>query len=393
MLLRNPLRIQRLYIKHTQKNITWSTLPFEEVAAMTQGLRSGAVIRRQWHGRALGLFVSIVFAWVLLARAFPAAAPPSVPLEPPVAAAQEPITPLPQSLALDPQRVALGDRLFHDVRLSHANTHACSTCHPLARGGMDGLPRARTADGSLHPRNTPTIFNVGLNAALNWDGLATSLEAHTELVLVHPSLMHTTWPALLAKLQADAGYVTRFNAAYAAGLTRATVVDALASFERSLLTPNARFDRYLRGERDALTAPEQQGYRLFKAYGCVACHQGMNIGGNMYQKFGIFATPDAVGGPAEVVDWGRYGVTQVPRDRAVFRVPSLRNVAVTAPYFHDGREPTLEGAVDTMARVQLGRTLTPEEIGLIVQFLQTLTGDYHGGPVATSVEEHSDGDE
>jgi cytochrome c peroxidase len=123
----------------------------------------------------------------------------------------------------------------------------------------------------------------------------------------------------------------------------------------------------------------------------VACHQGMNIGGNMYQKFGIFATPSGKDGPEEVVDLGRYVATKVPRDREVFRVPSLRNVAVTAPYFHDGREPTLEGAVDTMARVQLGRTLTPEELGLIVQFLHTLTGEYHGWPVATSGEEHSDG--
>ena len=232
---------------------------------------------------------------------------------------------------------------------------------------------------------------MGLNAAFNWDGIANTLEAHAEIVLLHPSLMNTTWPELLAKLQADADYVTRFNTAYAGGLTPANVLDALASFERSLLTPNARFDRYLRGELHALTAPEQQGYRLFKSYGCVACHQGMNIGGNMYQKFGIFAAPGGMGSPAAVVDLGRYAVTKVPRDREVFRVPSLRNVAVTAPYFHDGRAPTLEGAVETMARVQLGRTITPEEIGLIVQFLHTLTGEYHGRPVATSVQEHSDG--
>ena len=256
---------------------------------------------------------------------------------------------------------------------------------------MDGQSHAKTANGTAVLRNTPTIFNAGLNASYNWDGMVNTLEAHAEIDLLHPSLMHTTWPELLAKLQADADYVTRFNTAYAGGLTPAHVLDALTSFERSLLTPNARFDRYLRGELPALTAAEQQGYRLFKSYGCVACHQGMNIGGNMYQKFGIFAAPDGLGSPAAVVDLGRYFATKVPRDREVFRVPSLRNVAVTAPYFHDGRAPTLEGAVETMARVQLGRTLTPEEIGLIVQFLQTLTGEYRGCPVATSGEEHSDG--
>src|SRR5262249_10191928 len=153
-------------------------------------------------------------------------------------------------------RVALGERLFHDVRLSHDNTHACTTCHPLERGGMDGRPRALTATGSLQPRNTPTVFNVGFNAMFNWDGIASTLEAHAEMDLVYPGLMHTTWPELLARLQADANYVSRFRTAYAGGLTPANVLDALASFERSLLTPNARFDRYLRGEQHALTAPE-----------------------------------------------------------------------------------------------------------------------------------------
>jgi cytochrome c peroxidase len=235
----------------------------------------------------------------------------------------------------------------------------------------------------LHPRNTPTIFNAGLNASFNWDGIANTLEAHAEIVLLNPSLMNMTWPEILARLSTDADYVTSFNTVYVDGLMPASVVDALASFERSLLTPNSRFDRYLRGDQHALTAPEQHGYHLFKSYGCVACHQGINIGGNMYQKFGIFADPGDLQGSAAAVDLGRYAVTRVPRDREVFRVPSLRNVAVTAPYFHDGRTHTLEDAVDTMARVQLGITLTQEEIGFIVQFLQTLTGEYHGRPVAT----------
>jgi cytochrome c peroxidase len=198
--------------------------------------------------------------------------------------------------------------------------------------------------------------------------------------------MNTTWPELLAKLQADADYVTRFNTAYEDGLMPANVLDALASFERSLLTPNSRFDRYLRGECQALTPSEQKGYGLFKSYGCVTCHQGINIGGNIYQKFGVFQGPINANSPTSAADLGRYNVTKVPRDREVFRVPSLRNVAVTGPYFHDGRTRTLDDAVETMARVQLGRTLTPEEVRLIVQFLHTLTGEYHGRPIATSVK-------
>ena len=348
-------------------------------------MRIHTVAYLKWHGRPLWLVVSLVLAWVLIESAR-AVSEMRTPLDPLAAASREPITPIPLQLALDPTRVALGARLFHEVQLSHDNTRSCATCHPLAHGGMDGQPRALTANGILHLRNTPTIFNVGLNAAFNWDGIATTLEAHAEIVLLNPNLMNTTWPELLAKLQADVNYVTRFNTAYSKGLTPANVVEALASFERSLLTPNARFDRYLRGEQDALTEAEQQGYRLFKAYGCVACHQGINIGGNMYEKFGVFAEPGGEGSPAAGVDVGRYAVTKVPRDREVFRVPSLRNVAVTAPYFHDGRAPTLADAVDTMASVQLGRTLTREEIGLLVQFLQTLTGEYQGQPIATSVQ-------
>jgi cytochrome c peroxidase len=331
--------------------------------------------------RRVGLLVSLLAGGWLMESALPAAETPAMPQEPPEAALQEPIVPLPLALALDPPRVALGARLFADVRLSHDNTRACTTCHPLEHGGMDGRPRALAAQGTRHLCNTPTIFNVGLNAALNWDGSATTLEAHAEMVLLNPNLMNTTWPELLAKLQADADYVTSFNTSYSAGLTPTNVLDALASFARSLLTPNSPFDRYLRGERQALSAPQQEGYRLFKSYGCATCHQGINIGGNMYQKFGVFAETGA-GSPAGVVDLGRYYVTKAPRDRGVFRVPSLRNVAVTAPYFHDGRARTLADAVKTMARVQLGRTLRPEETEVLVQFLQTLTGEYQGRPVA-----------
>jgi cytochrome c peroxidase len=338
---------------------------------------TGLKRRPWWVVAGLSLIWALGIGW----RAGQAAQPlaPS----PPVAApeVQEPLAPLPLTVAVDPARVALGRQLFQDVRLSGANTIACTTCHQLARGGADGLPQAL----SLR-RNTPTIFNVAFNFAYHWDGVVPTLEAQAEWVLLNPAVMHTTWPALLAKLRADPGYAAAFQAAYPSGLTPANVSDALAAYERSLITPNARFDQYLRGQRQALTAAEQQGYRLFKAYGCVACHQGMNIGGNLFQKFGIF--PGKVGPtpPDADADPGRFRVTGIARDRGVFRVPSLRNVAVTAPYFHDGRALTLEGAVDTMARMQLGRTLTPEEVGLIVQFLHTLTGEYQGRSLADVAE-------
>jgi cytochrome c peroxidase len=295
---------------------------------------------------------------------------------------QEPLLPLPLALTLDPTRVTLGARLFQDVRLSGRNTVACATCHLLERGGADGRPTAMNLGGSTRSRNTPTVFNVAFNFAYHWDGALPTLEAQAEHVLLSPALMHTTWPELLGKLREDPDYMASFQASYPDGLTPANILDALATYQRSLITPNARLDQHLRGQPQALTDEELRGYQLFKAYGCVACHQGVNVGGNLYQKFGIFSDQaDSIGSSGNP-DPGRVRITGLERDRGVFRVPSLRNVAQTAPYFHDGRAATLEEAVDTMARVQLGRTLTREEVGLIVQFLHTLTGEYQGRPLA-----------
>jgi cytochrome c peroxidase len=193
--------------------------------------------------------------------------------------------------------------------------------------------------------------------------------------------MGSKWPDLVVALKADPALLRQFASLYADGITRETVLDALENFERSAITPNARFDRYLRGDAGALTAVEVHGYELFKSYGCVACHQGRNVGGNLFQKFGIFphaVAPQTDGAP---IDMGRFSTTHDDLDVGVFRVPSLRNVAVTAPYFHSGSTYRLEEAVATMAQAQLGRSLKPEEVGAVVQFLGTLTGEYRGRPL------------
>jgi cytochrome c peroxidase len=288
----------------------------------------------------------------------------------------EPITPVPLNSNIDLRRAALGERLFHDSRLSHDQKYSCATCHPLDHGGMDGLPVAKSPVGGPDLRNTLTVFNAGLNASYNWDGITNSLEDHTDRVLRNPELMNMSGAELLSRIRGDAGYTAAFQSAYPQALTHTAVLDAIASFERSLLTPNSRFDRFLRGDVSALSGEERRGYRLFKAYGCVSCHQGVNVGGNLYQKFGVFE--DRIPGERSPRDLGRFRITKVPRDRHVFRVPSLRNVAVTAPYFHDGREPDLKGAVKTMAKAQLGRRLSEDEIADVVAFLKTLTGKYRG---------------
>jgi cytochrome c peroxidase len=331
------------------------------------------------HGRwrcALVLGVALL-AWPILSGTQPAADASAV--RPGKARGAEPISPIPQSVALDPQRAALGERLFNDTRLSGDNTRSCATCHALEKGGVDGKARGTATDGQARLRNTPTLFNVAFNYSFNWDGATATLEAHAGKLLTNPNVMNAQWPQILSRLRSDKSYSILFSKLYSDGVTQVNVLDALAHYERSLITPNARFDRYLRGEREALTREELAGYQLFKSYGCVACHQGANIGGNLFQRFGVFQEPPS---PNSQPDVGRFRVTSVERDRQVFRVPSLRNVAHTAPYFHDGRAPTLEVAVDTMAKVQLGRQLAPDEVQSIVRFLHTLTGEYQGKSVA-----------
>jgi cytochrome c peroxidase len=192
--------------------------------------------------------------------------------------------------------------------------------------------------------------------------------------------MASNWAEVLPKLRADAGYTKAFAALYPAGITPETVVDAIATFERSLTTPDSRFDRYLWGDRDALTPHEIEGYRLFRELGCTSCHQGVLLGGNMFQKFGVMRDYFA-DRPTTTADLGRYNVTHREEDRYVFKVPSLRNVAITAPYFHDASANTLEQAVIVMARHQLGREITQRDADTIATFLRSLTGQWQGKPL------------
>jgi cytochrome c peroxidase len=293
----------------------------------------------------------------------------------------EPITPVPSDIAVDAEKVRLGEMLFQDVRLSRGDVLACASCHVLAEGGDDNRARSAGSDGEPLNFNAPTVFNAALNFRLNWRGNFRTLEKQNEAVLLEPDLMNTTWEELLAKLRADEAYQEAFAAVYGSDPAPAHVLDALATFQRSLTTPNARFDRYLRGERDAITPDEERGYQLFQDYGCVACHQGVNVGGNLFQRFGIFHDPFSQL-PIRTADLGRFTITGQSDDRFVFRVPSLRNVAVTAPYFHDGRAQSLEQAVREMARNQLGRVLTEQEVRQIAGFLRTLTGEYRGRPLS-----------
>jgi cytochrome c peroxidase len=291
---------------------------------------------------------------------------------------QEPITPIPITLNLDARKVALGRRLFFDPQLSHDNTISCAHCHNLANGGADGLPRPVGIGGQAGKINTLTVFNSAFNFRLFWDGRAATLEEQMDFPLQNSHEMDTNWPEVIAKLEKDAAYRRDFQAIYQEGVNLESVKNAIATFERSLTTPNSKFDKYLRGDKSAINSDELAGYELFKSLGCISCHQGRNVGGNMYEKLGLVENYFENRGNMQKVDFGRYNVTGNEEDRYEFRVPSLRNVALTAPYFHDASAATLESAVATMAKYQLGVDLSGEDVAKIVKFLNTLTGVYQG---------------
>lgn len=290
--------------------------------------------------------------------------------------AEEPITPLPLSVKLDERKVALGRLLFNDPKLSVDNTISCSYCHKLESGGADGLARPIGRGGRVGQFNTLTVLNSGFNFRYFWDGRAATLEEQLDFHLLNSAEMGSTWPQIIAKLQKDKSYARAFSDIYQEGIKENTIKDAIATFERSLITPNSRFDRFLRGDRNALNAQEKAGYDLFKSLGCISCHQGMNVGGNLYEKLGLIEDYFLSHEDMQGIHLGRYNITRKESDRYKFRVPSLRNVALTAPYLHDGSANSLEVAVAIVGKYQLGVELREDEIDKIVSFLEALTGEF-----------------
>ncbi len=276
--------------------------------------------------------------------------------------AEEPITPVPEPPSIDPLKIRLGERLFGDPRLSHDNSRSCSSCHDLGTNGATTRNLDVGLDGSTLSLNTLTLFNSTLNFRFGWEGKLRTLESDAKATLESPRIMATSMSELVEKFAADPDMLGEFMAAYGGGPDAANIVDAIVSFERTLVTPGSRFDRWLAGDAAALSASELEGYRLFKSLGCVSCHQGVNIGGNLFQRHGIFH-PLASPKPE------------------ILRVPSLRNVATTPPYFHDGSAQTLDDAVRKMGLAQLNATLTDQQVQAIVAYLQTLTGNYRGRSV------------
>jgi cytochrome c peroxidase len=324
-------------------------------------LRGKAKIARPAHlWGCIALICVLVLGglWISTAIPQPLAEPPELNS----IIAEEPITPIPSPPPIDSLKVRLGERLFGDPRLSRGNSRSCSSCHDLSTNGASKQSYDKGVDGSNLPLNTPSVFNSALSFRFGWEGKIRTIESDVKILLQNPQIMDADPAEIAEKLDADSELRREFVMTYGSRPDAENVVDALASFQRTLLTPGSHFDRWLEGDTGALSTEEVDGYRLFKSLGCVSCHQGVNVGGNLFERHGIFH-PLASPKPE------------------ILRVPSLRNVATTPPYFHDGSAATLHEAVRKMGLAQLNSTLTDQQISAIVAFLHTLTGNYRGVPV------------
>lgn len=297
--------------------------------------------------------------------------------------AGEPVRPIDLSLPVDEAKVALGNALYHDVRLSVDNTVSCATCHSLETAGVDNLQYSVGVNDLKGGVNAPTVFNAVYNFVQFWDGRAKTLADQAAGPPLNPVEMASeSFDQIIAKLNKDRKLVREFKGVYPDGLTQANITDAIEEFERTLITPNAPFDKWLRGDSEAITPDELQGYELFKKYDCATCHTGPNLGGLSYELMGLRRHYFSERG-LELTneDNGRFKETQIERDRHRFKVPGLRNVELTWPYYHDGTRATLEDAVRDMGLYQSGVELSDEEVNLITSFLNTLTGEYQGEPL------------
>lgn len=281
-----------------------------------------------------------------------------------------------KDVSMTPAMVTLGKVLYFDPRLSESHNISCNTCHRIGLGGVDMLPTSIGHHWQRGGRNAPTVLNAVFNTAQFWDGRAADLKEQAVGPIQNPIEMAISPEHAVGMLQGIPGYTPLFAAAFPgdeSSISLANVGKAIAAFEATLLTPNAPFDKYLRGNEGALSGEQKAGLRLFIDKGCAACHNGVNVGGGMYAPFGVVEKPGADILP--LADKGRFEVTRTASDEYVFKVPTLRNIALTAPYFHSGKSWDLEQAIGVMASSQLGQDLTDAEISSIAAFLLSLTGE------------------
>lgn len=310
--------------------------------------------------------------------ATPAPTPPAEPAPEPTAATltnHAPLAALPAAPEVPMPKLELGRRLYNDTALSGDNTISCATCHSLDHGGAEPRRTSTGINGQIGPINSPTVLNAGLHIRQFWDGRAADLAEQAAGPVANPVEMGANWEDVVARIGADASYVEAFRAAGYEGVSQANITDAIAAFESTLITPGP-FDRFLGGDLTAMNEQQQRGYMTFRSVGCISCHTGPALGGQMFQKMGLVRDYFALrGGELTEADQGRFNFTHVESDRHFFKVPTLRNITQTAPYFHDGSQADLAGAVRIMGQVQLNLELTDAQVADIVAFLGALDGE------------------
>ncbi len=297
--------------------------------------------------------------------------------------AGEPLQPLPESLPVDEAKVAVGHMLFNDKRLSGDDTVACATCHQTEKAGTDSLRFAEGVNKQRGDINAPTTFNAVFNVRQFWNGRAADLQAQADGPPFNPIEMASKdWDQVIAKLSLDEALSKEFTAVYPDGWSGANIRDAIAEYEKTLITPNSRFDRWLMGKADAVTEKEAEGYRLFKAYRCASCHVGKSVGGQSFEYVDLKKDYFAERGEPLGSDEGLRGFSKKEEDLHKFKVPNLRNIELTAPYMHDGTVTSLDEAVRIMGVYLSGMDIPKQDRAAIVAFLRTLTGEYLGRPLS-----------
>lgn len=284
---------------------------------------------------------------------------------------KELILPVEESAKVNIQKALLGKKLFFDTRLSKDNSISCASCHDLTKGGDDNRQFSLGIDNQVGELNAPTVFNSKYNFVQFWDGRARNLKEQAIQPIHNPIEMGSSMPEVIKKISQDETYQELFLEIYDSKVTQEGIIDALVEFENALITPNARFDLYLKGDKTALSQEEKEGFELFKSFGCISCHNGRNLGGNLFQKVGVIK-------PVEQYKnkyLGRYNVTQKEEDKYYYKVPTLRNVEQTAPYLHSGSYSSLKETVSFMMNHQLGIEADEASLAKIEAFLKTLTGE------------------
>lgn len=291
------------------------------------------------------------------------------------------IHPVPKSHNEDPAKVAIGGKMYNEKRLSKDDSLACAGCHELDKGGTDQLPVSKGVGDQLGPINAPTVFNAVFHTKQFWDGRAADLQEQADGPVNNPLEMASNWEEACPKLNADEALKQEFTAVYPEGFSKDTVTNAIATFEKTLITPNCAYDRYLEGDENALNAEAKAGLALFMDFGCAMCHVGKAMGGQSFEKMGRMADYFADRGNITDADHGRFSVTKNEADKFKLKTPGLRNIAITFPYFHDASTDDLGEAVAVMTKYQVGRTVTEKEQAEFVAFLKSLTGELNGRPL------------